>query len=173
MKKHQRGYSLIETVLILVIVGLIAFIAWYVFHTKSNTETSLDTSAASQTTVPKKKTSSSTPTTTAAKIVQTKTNSKVGQYLADPNGKTLYIQGEDPVTHITSCTGTCLDAWPFYEVQSSPPDLPVNNVFYIVRKDNNKPQYTYKLNPLYYYVGDTSAGMVTGDGVNNFHVAKP
>jgi predicted lipoprotein with Yx(FWY)xxD motif len=34
-------------------------------------------------------------------------------------------------------------------------------------------QYAYKGLPLYYYTGDTSAGMVTGDGINNFHLAKP
>jgi predicted lipoprotein with Yx(FWY)xxD motif len=46
------------------------------------------------------------------------------------------------------------------------------NVGTITRTDGGV-QYTYKKMPLYYYVGDTSAGQITGDGVNGFSVAKP
>jgi len=45
------------------------------------------------------------------------------------------------------------------------------NVGVITRTDGSK-QYTYKNLPLYYFTGDQT-GQVTGDNVENFHVAKP
>ena len=38
MKKNQRGFSPIEGLLILVLVGLIGFVGWYVFHAKNSTD---------------------------------------------------------------------------------------------------------------------------------------
>jgi predicted lipoprotein with Yx(FWY)xxD motif len=171
MKKNQRGYSVIEMVLMLVIVGLIAFIAWYVFHTKSNTDTTLGAAANTQTEPSKNQVNkpNTQTTTNATKIVQTKTDSKVGQYLADPAGKALYTYGAD-TTGVSNCTGSCLSTWPIYKATSTT-DLPAN-VTIITRSDGGT-QYAYKGMPLYYYVGDTSAGMVTGDGVGDFHSAKP
>jgi predicted lipoprotein with Yx(FWY)xxD motif len=170
-KNNQRGFSPIETVLVLVIVGLIAFIAWYVFHTKSSTDTTLGTAANTQTEPSKnqEKKSTTQTTTTAAKIVQTKTDSKLGQYLADPDGKALYTYGAD-TTGVSNCTGSCLTTWPTYKATSTT-NLPTN-VTIITRSDGGT-QYAYKGMPLYYYTGDTAAGMVTGDGVNDFHAAKP
>jgi prepilin-type N-terminal cleavage/methylation domain-containing protein len=168
MRKNQRGYSAIETILVLVIVGLIAFIAWYVFHTKSDTDTTLDT-AASQNIAPQQKSKSSTPATSAAEIVQTKTDSKLGQYLADSTGKALYTYGAD-TAGVSNCTGSCLATWPIYKATSTT-NLPAN-VTIITRSDGGT-QYAYKSMPLYYYTGDTVAGMVTGDDVNNFSAAKP
>jgi predicted lipoprotein with Yx(FWY)xxD motif len=170
LKKSQKGFAPVETVLILVIVGLVAFIAWFAFHTKSNTDTTLDLAGSSQIAPPQsKKNEPATNSKAASDIVVTKTDSKVGQYLADSKGKTLYTYGAD-TTGVSNCTGSCLAAWPVYEATSAD-NLPAN-VTVISRSDGTK-QYAYKGMPLYYYSSDTSAGMVTGDGVNNFHVAKP
>ncbi|MBX4197640.1 hypothetical protein KW801_03765 [Candidatus Saccharibacteria bacterium] len=169
-KNNQRGFSPIETVLVLVIVGLVAFVAWYAFKSKSDTETTLGTAANTQTEVSKQKKKSTTETkVTAADVIQTKTDSKLGQYLADKDGKTLYTYGAD-TTGVSNCTGTCLTAWPIYKPTTSV-NLPTS-VTVITRSDGST-QYAYKGLPLYYYTGDTTAGMVTGDGVNNFHIAKP
>ncbi len=40
--KNQRGFSAVEGLLILVIVGLIGFTGWYVWQAKSNTEKTLN-----------------------------------------------------------------------------------------------------------------------------------
>jgi predicted lipoprotein with Yx(FWY)xxD motif len=150
-------------------VALVAFVAWYAFHTKSNTDSTLDNAASSQIAPPQSKNNTKKPTTsTASQIVTTKTDSKLGQYLADGNDKALYTYGAD-TNGVSNCTGSCLAAWPVYEATSTS-NLPAN-VTVISRSDGTK-QYAYKGMPLYYYSSDT-AGKVTGDGVNNFHVAKP
>jgi predicted lipoprotein with Yx(FWY)xxD motif len=148
IKRTQRGFAFTETVLILVIVGLIAFVAWYAFRTKSDTDSSLDLAGSSQIAPPQNNDNSKPQAQAKAQVVSTKT---------DSNG-------------VSNCSGSCLTNWPIYEATATT-DLPAN-VTVITRSDGKK-QYAYKGMPLYYFSGDTSAGQVTGDGVNNFHVAKP
>ncbi len=107
--------------------------------------------------------------TASGTIVQTKTASNVGQYLADSSGNALYTYGGD-TSGVSNCTGSCLYSWPVYDASSAPTSLPTN-VTIITRSDSSK-QYAYKGMPLYTFSSD-SAGRVTGDGVSNFHIAKP
>lgn len=103
-------------------------------------------------------------------VLITKSNSTVGSYLADPKGNTLYTYGKD-TNGVSNCTGSCLSNWPPYLDKGSTTNLPAG-VGVITRKDNGDIQYTYNGMPLYYFSGD-STGQVTGDGVNNFSVARP
>lgn len=103
-------------------------------------------------------------------VVVTKTDSKVGQYLADPNGKALYTYSADN-TDLSNCTGSCLTNWPPYLANSSSAKLPAG-ISTIKRSDSGKIQYTYNGMPLYYFTSD-GTGQVTGDGVDNFKIAKP
>lgn len=170
-KKMQRGFAATEAILILVIVALVIFVAWYAFHTKNSTDNTYNNAANTQLNPPKKTTHTSTNTNAAtADVVQTKTNPTVGQYLADKNGKTLYTYGAD-TSGVSNCTGACLTDWPVYAATSTTSNLPAN--VSVIHRSDGGTQYAYKGMPLYYFSGDTSAGMVTGDGVNNFHVAKP
>ena len=172
MKKfNQRGFSPVETVLVLVIVGLIAFVAWYVFRTKSDTDTTLGNAANTQTEVSTGNSTKSTATSTksSTEVVVTKTDSKGVKYLADSSGKTLYTYGQD-TDNTSNCTGSCLTDWPAYKATSSSASLPTN-VGTITRSDDGSLQYTYNKKPLYTFTGDSSAGQVTGDGVNGFKLA--
>jgi predicted lipoprotein with Yx(FWY)xxD motif len=170
-KKLQHGFAALETVLVLVIVGLVAFVVWYAFHTKSNTDTTYGNAANTQTEVSKENSNKTNTNTqsTASQVVVTKTDSKGSQYLADGNDKTLYTYGAD-TSGVSNCTGACLAAWPIYKATSAT-SLPAN-VSIITRSDGGT-QYAYKGMPLYYYTGDIAAGQTTGDGVNNFSLAKP
>lgn len=103
-------------------------------------------------------------------VVTTKNNSTIGNYLADPNGNTLYIYNTD-VNNVSNCTGSCLQTWPAYIDTGSTTNLPTG-IGTITRSDNGKKQYTYNGMPLYYFVSDSN-GQVTGNGVNNFQVAAP
>jgi predicted lipoprotein with Yx(FWY)xxD motif len=170
-KNNQRGYSPIEIFLVVVIVGLIAFIGWYVFHAKSDINTTLGNAESGQTQLPKQavKKPAASSTTTASQVVVTKTSPTLGQYLADPSNKALYTYGAD-TAGVSNCTGSCLTDWPVYSAASAPATLPAN-VTVITRSDGTK-QYAYKGMPLYLFTSD-SAGQVTGNGIANFSVAKP
>ncbi|HET9721772.1 MAG TPA: hypothetical protein VFP32_01960 [Candidatus Saccharimonadales bacterium] len=172
MKRYnQKGLAVVETVLVLVIIGIIAFTAWYVFTSKSNTDSTYGDAANTQTEVSKQtaKTPSTPSQTTASQVVTTKTDSKGNKYLADANGKTLYTYDKD-TAGVSNCSGSCLSTWPVYTATTTT-NLPAN-VDTITRSDGAK-QYTYKKMPLYYFSGDTKAGQVAGDGVDGFSLAKP
>lgn len=105
-------------------------------------------------------------------VLITKTNSNVGgQYLASPNGMTLYTYSSD-TSNTSNCTGACLSIWPAYVDSGSTTGLPAN-VGTIKRTDNGEIQYTYKGMPLYFYIGDKAPGQINGNGVQGFYVAKP
>jgi len=58
--KEQAGFSAIETILVIVIVGAIGFVGWYVYHSKQNSDAVLNTaSTVSASTTGKKATTSS------------------------------------------------------------------------------------------------------------------
>lgn len=169
-KKNQKGFAAVEAVLILVIVALVGFVAWYAFHTKNSANNTYNNAGNTQLNPAPKESSNSSTNTSSGQIVQTKNNSKVGDYLADSKGMALYTYGAD-TSGVSNCTGSCLSNWPAYEATDTSATLPAN-VTVISRSDGTK-QYAYKGMPLYYFTGDTSAGQVNGDNVENFHIAKP
>ena len=161
MKKfNQKGFSTVETVLLLVIVALLAGITWYVFKSQNDTTATLENAEQSQAQPTKTKT---------AEIVITKTDSKTGDYLVAANGKALYISNAD-TTGTSNCTGTCLDTWPIYSAPSTTGTFPEGVT--VIKRSDGKLQYAYKGMPLYYYYGE-SAGKVTGTAVVGWQVAKP
>src|ERR1700722_16201546 len=120
---------------------------------------------------PKTTTSSSTSSTVVNNaVIETKTSSSIGQYLADTSDKTLYTYSADSAG-VSNCTGSCLATWPAYQDTGSTTNLPTG-ISTIKRTDNGQIQYTYMGLPLYYFIND-QPGQVTGNGVSNFQVAKP
>jgi len=68
-KNNQKGFAILEGALILVIVGIIGFTGWFVWHSKQNTDKTLnDTSNSSQSNPSTGKKSSSNPSTTTPKL---------------------------------------------------------------------------------------------------------
>jgi predicted lipoprotein with Yx(FWY)xxD motif len=135
---------------------------YFLFH-KSSTTSGYSLNTTSNNNAPSSSQQSS------GAVVQTKTSSSVGSYLADANGDALYTYGAD-TSGTSNCSGSCLYSWPIYAADNAPATLPAN-VTVITRGDGSK-QYAYKGMPLYTFSSD-SAGQVTGDNVSNFHVAKP
>lgn len=111
----------------------------------------------------------STKSTTSNDIIQTKTASSIGQYLANPSNEALYTYSGD-TQGVSNCTGSCIASWPPYSPSTSSATLPTN-VTIITRSDGSQ-QYAYKGLPLYTFSADSS-GQVTGNGVSGFSVAKP
>lgn len=162
MKKYnQKGFSAVEWVLLLVIVGLVAGIAWYVFKSQNDTTATLENTELSQ--------SQPAKSTKSADIVQTKTDSKQGQYLVAANGKTLYINSAD-TDGVSNCTGSCIDTWPIYSAAAAPTKLPDNIT--VIKRTDGKTQYAYKGMALYFY-GTEAVGKFTGATITGWAVAKP
>lgn len=155
----------ISIIVIIVLVGG----GYFIFHKSSplQTKTTITTSS---TTANSKTATKSTATPINNSIVITKLNSAVGEYLADPSGRTLYTYSGDE-NGKSNCTGSCLVNWPAYTANGSTTNLPTG-FSTIKRSDNGDVQYTYNGMPLYFFVNDTN-GQVTGNNVGDFHVAVP
>ena len=149
----------------LVVVVVLAVGAYLIFHKSSTTPAYSSNSSANNG-------SANKPAATAVNnaVLKTRTSSPIGQYLTDPAGKALYTYGGD-TSGVSNCTGSCLASWPAYGPKGSVSGLP-SGVSTITRSDNHQSQYTYNGLPLYYFVAD-SGTKVTGNGVQNFTVAKP
>jgi predicted lipoprotein with Yx(FWY)xxD motif len=107
-------------------------------------------------------------------IVTLQTNSTLGEFLVDGNGKTLYVFTKD-VNGQSQCTGGCLSDWPVYNATDLQPGtgIELSDFSTITRSDGGQ-QTTYKGWPLYYYAGDNAAGDTNGEAVGqSWFVAKP
>ncbi len=104
--------------------------------------------------------------------LKTAKSEKLGTYLIDSKGMTLYIFNKDKEAGKSTCYSGCAKAWPLFapEVDDPSPMAPLN---IITRNDGTK-QYSYKGKPLYYYRKDTKDGVIKGDGKGKvWWVAKP
>jgi predicted lipoprotein with Yx(FWY)xxD motif len=93
----------------------------------------------------------------------------VGTYLTGASGRSLYIWVADSGGK-SSCSGACASAWPPLITKGAPTATSgavASDLGVITRSDGTK-QVTYKGRPLYYFAGDTAAGMTNGQGSNQF-----
>lgn len=92
--------------------------------------------------------------------------------LTGPNGMTLYTFDNDGAGAGKSvCNGQCAINWP--PLMASDMDKATDD-YSVITRDDGKKQWAFKGKPLYYWIKDTKAGDMTGDGVNKvWHVAKP
>ncbi len=149
----------------LIIVIILAVGGYLIFH-KSPKSTNSNTASSTYSST----TSPNNTATKSADIIQTETESGIGQYLADSSGSALYTYSGD-TKGVSNCTGSCLYSWPAYSPTTSSESALPANVTIITRNDGTK-QYAYNGLPLYTFVNDPS-GQVTGDGISGFKVAKP
>lgn len=145
-------------VVALVVVIVLAIGGYAIFHKSPKPATNSNT------------TSKTSTATVNNAVLTTKTDSALGNYLADPSGNPLYTDGSGS-TGVSNCSASCLTAWPVYQDKGSTTGLPAN-VGTIKRSDNGEVQYTYNGMPLYYFSSD-SPGHVTGNGVSGFKIAQP
>jgi predicted lipoprotein with Yx(FWY)xxD motif len=118
------------------------------------------------------------------KQVQLQTSPTLGTYLADKDGRTLYMFASD-ANGQPSCSGACEAVWPAFNVDNFA-DANIDTTlkradFTVVTTAAGKKQLTYKGWPLYYHapaVNGTNtlenAGVTTGDGIGGiWFIAKP
>jgi predicted lipoprotein with Yx(FWY)xxD motif len=142
--------------------------------TMATTGTPAATSAATMATTG---TPSAAMTAPASLALTVKTDPKLGQYLADPKGMTLYTFAKD-TNGQSACTGQCAAIWPPLIVASGG-QLSVtgggdSSKFGTITRADGTTQVTYNNQPLYYYAKDKNPGDTTGQGVGSvWFVAKP
>lgn len=89
-----------------------------------------------------------------------------GMVLTDAQGKTIYWFAIDTASK-SNCTGSCLTYWP--PVTGTPvagSGVSLSGHLGTITGPNGQVQATYDGHPLYTYVGDSTAGQVTGNGLN-------
>ncbi len=101
-------------------------------------------------------------------------NATFGMVLTNAQGFTLYTFPSDH-NGISSCTGSCVPIWPALTVPmgTTPTGGPgVTGIVGAVVQPGGADQVTYNGSPLYTFVGDSSPGQATGNGVGGFKVAQ-
>lgn len=113
----------------------------------------------------------------AASVALTvKTDAKLGNYLADANGMTLYQYAKDTAGKST-CEAACAQNWPpLLVAQGGKATITGGDqtlVGTITRSDGTT-QVSYRNLPLYYFKNDKAAGDTNGNGVGSvWSVVKP
>ena len=105
----------------------------------------------------------------ASPSVGVTTNPQAGNILVDDRGMTLYRYTPDQ-PNASTCYDGCARAWPPVLVDAVPAvqDATLSNGLGITPRSDGTQQLSFQGAPLYYYVGDTQPGDVTGqasDGV--------
>jgi predicted lipoprotein with Yx(FWY)xxD motif len=141
--------------------------------------TGTSASASSTTTAPSTTTQSTSTvspttvvniTTTTGYTVNIAYNASVGgDYLTNATGWTMYLYTPDtPNSGASTCYTSCAAFWPPVTYTANSLRLPTAlsaSSFGTITRTGGTEQLTYDGYPLYYYVGDKSAGSVKGQGV--------
>jgi len=162
----NKSKGIIAAVVIIVIIGL----GVYGFSSKTSAPEVANKHHAIVVTPKTKTTNQSSSLAVNNSIVETRLSSKYGNYLANKQGYTLYTYTADSLNH-SNCNGSCLSIWPAYTDTGSTTNLPAN--FGVIVRNNGQHQFTYKGMPLYTYTGDNKPGVVNGNNVGGFVVARP
>ena len=120
-----------------------------------------------------------TPTTTKGVTLSTE-RSPAGPVLATPSGRTLYDFTPDSPTSSACTKGLCVRLWPPLVTTTTAPTVGKGldlSLVGTIRRPDGQLQITYDGHPLYTWIGDTTAGMITGQALLNvggyWYVIKP
>lgn len=91
-----------------------------------------------------------------------------GKAWVDAKGMTLYTFDKDAAGK-SNCNGECAAEWPPLAVAA---DSKATGDWTIVKRDDGSMQWALAGKPLYLWIKDKKAGDATGDGVDDFHIAK-
>jgi predicted lipoprotein with Yx(FWY)xxD motif len=97
-------------------------------------------------------------------------SSAYGTILFDGRGFVLYAFTRDGIGGPSRCSGACAKAWPPFIVTRKPKAAKggVAKLLGTVRRADGTLQATYAGRPLYYYVGDRSAGQILCQDVTEY-----
>jgi predicted lipoprotein with Yx(FWY)xxD motif len=103
------------------------------------------------------------------KTVSVSDNGKLGKILVDSAGHTVYLFNKDTGSK-SMCSGGCAAEWGPVTTSGKPSagtGVTASKLGTTARSDG-KTQVTYNGHPLYTFVGDSKAGDVAGQGLNDF-----
>jgi predicted lipoprotein with Yx(FWY)xxD motif len=103
------------------------------------------------------------------------TTGKLGTYLVDGSGRTLYLYTPDTSTTST-CYSGCIELWPAFQTSSTPTatGAAMSSLLGTTKRKDGSTQVTYDGHPLYYYISDKSAGDTSGQGYQGiWYVVAP
>jgi len=106
---------------------------------------------------------------TQSKATVSLRSTSLGKVLVTSTGRTLYLFMKDK-NGKSSCSGQCAAFWPPL-ISASKPTAGAGvkaSLLGRTRRANGSMQVTYNGHPLYRFKLDTSAGKVSGEGVNHF-----
>jgi predicted lipoprotein with Yx(FWY)xxD motif len=109
-----------------------------------------------------------TASTAKHAVVKTR-HGKLGTFLVDGRGRTLYLFVKDTGRRST-CSGACAQNWPPLTTREKPEAEggAKASMLSTSRRANGARQVLYNGHPLYRYAPDTAAGQTNGQGVNAF-----
>jgi predicted lipoprotein with Yx(FWY)xxD motif len=104
----------------------------------------------------------------AAATVTTR-HTRVGTVLVDSQGRTLYLFKKDE-SPMSTCYGGCASLWPPLTVKGKPTvgGAAAMSKLGTSKRHDGTTEVTYAGHPLYTYAGDTKAGDVNGQGLDQF-----
>ena len=114
------------------------------------------------------------PSSVSTVALKTETT-RAGTVLADNHGLTLYYYSADKRGSGKSvCTGGCATAWPPLAAPvKAPAGVRLPGKLGVITRPGGFRQVTLNGYPLYFYIGDKTAGQVTGNGIGRaWHVIK-
>lgn len=110
------------------------------------------------------------PAPSPAQVPGVTADTAVGEVFAfGTSNRTLYTFANDE-DGVSNCSGGCATTWPPIIAQS---EQTVGDFSTLLRDDGTL-QWSFKGDPLYYYVGDASEGEINGEGIGGvWYVARP
>jgi predicted lipoprotein with Yx(FWY)xxD motif len=113
-------------------------------------------------------TPSPSPAATGEKIAVA-TNAKLGSFLVDEKGMTVYLFVAD-TTKQSTCYTSCAAIWPPVLTDGAPQagTGAQASLLGTTTRTDGKVEVTYAGHPLYYFIKDKAPGDVTGQAINGF-----
>lgn len=114
--------------------------------------------------------------TSAAGLTLEVQTAPIGGYVAGKDGKALYIFTKD-TGNTSACTGDCATNWPplvVAAIGAVAGGTGVTGALATITRDDGSLQVTLGGHPLYYFAGDTAAGLTNGQALNQvWYLAAP
>jgi predicted lipoprotein with Yx(FWY)xxD motif len=89
--------------------------------------------------------------------------------VAHPSGRVVYTFDPD-TTNVSNCYDACARTWPPVIMQSA---AGLQAPMGVTKRKTGELQLTMEGNPLYFYIGDSAAGDIKGDGLGNvWHIIQ-